>query len=279
MLRSGLIGRAILASRSPWLHEQEARAQGLDLTYELVDFDNRGYPDDALADVIADLVSRGFSGFNVTYPFKQAILPLLDRLDESASLVGAVNTVAIGQDGLTGYNTDMSGFRESFESGLPGADLTNVLQIGAGGAGSAVAVALLTLGTANLTIADLDRDRARDLTDRLASIRPDARMDAIAVDDVAVASFSGILNASPVGMAQSPGAPIPTADLRSAQWIADIVYFPLETALLRDARARGCATLDGSGMAINQAALAFEIINGRDADVNRMRASFAAAAG
>ncbi|MBX9898680.1 MAG: shikimate dehydrogenase [Qipengyuania sp.] len=279
MLRSGLIGRAILASRSPWLHEQEARAQGLDLTYELVDFDNRGYPDDALADVIADLVSRGFSGFNVTYPFKQAILPLLDRLDESASLVGAVNTVAIGQDGLTGHNTDMSGFRESFESGLPGADLTNVLQIGAGGAGSAVAVALLTLGTANLTIADLDRDRARDLTDRLASIRPDARMDAIAVDDVAVASFSGILNASPVGMAQSPGAPIPTADLRPAQWIADIVYFPLETALLRDARARGCATLDGSGMAINQAALAFEIINGRDADVNRMRASFAAAVG
>lgn len=279
MLRSGLIGRAILASRSPWLHEQEARAQGLDLTYELVDFDNRGYPDDALADVIADLVSRGFSGFNVTYPFKQAILPLLDRLDESASLVGAVNTVAIGQDGLTGHNTDMSGFRESFESGLPSADLTNVLQIGAGGAGSAVAVALLTLGTANLTIADLNRDRARDLADRLASIRPDARMDAIAVDDVAVASFSGILNASPVGMAQSPGAPIPTADLRPAQWIADIVYFPLETALLRDARARGCATLDGSGMAINQAALAFEIINGRDADVNRMRASFAAAVG
>lgn len=279
MLRSGLIGRAILESRSPWLHEQEARAQGLELVYKLVDFDARGYPDDALADVIADLVSRGFSGFNVTYPFKQAILPLLDQLDESASLVGAVNTVAIGPDGLTGHNTDMSGFSESFKTGLPGADLTNVLQIGAGGAGSAVAVALLTLGTANLTIADLDCNRARDLTDRLASIRPDAHINPTTVDDVTLSSFSGILNASPVGMAKSPGAPIPTAGLRPAQWVADIVYFPLETELLRDARAKGCATLNGSGMVINQAALAFEIINGRAADVDRMRASFAALVG
>lgn len=275
MLRSGLIGRAILASRSPWLHEQEARAQGLSLTYELVDFDQRGLSDDALPEVIADLTARGFSGFNVTYPFKQAILPLLDSLDVSASLVGAVNTVAIRADGLTGHNTDMSGFRESFARGLPGGDLTNVLQIGAGGAGSAVAVALLALGTESLTIADLDRDKARDLARHLASIYPAARITPVAVSDVLPSQYSGIVNATPAGMAKSPGAPIATADIRPAQWVADIVYFPLETSLLSEARSKGCPTLDGSGMAINQAALAFEIITGRTADVDRMRESFA----
>lgn len=277
-LRSGLIGRSILASRSPWLHEQEARAQGIELDYELFDFDARGLADDALEALLAELLEGGFSGFNVTYPFKQAIVPLLDRLDSGARLVGAVNTVAIRDGELIGYNTDMSGFRESFAAGLPGADLTHVLQIGAGGAGSAVAAALLELGVARLEIADIDLAKAAELAAWLALDRPEARIVARSADELAPTGYRGIVNASPVGMAKMPGAPIDTRALRADQWVADIVYFPLETELLRAARAVGCRTLDGSGMVIGQAALAFEVITGRPADVARMRQSFAAPA-
>jgi len=274
MIRSGLIGRAILASRSPWLHEQEARAQGVGLSYELFDFDDLGWSDDRLAPLLDELVAQGFSGFNVTYPFKQAIVPLLDRLDRTAELVGAVNTVALRDGVKVGHNTDMSGFRESLVQGLPGVDLADVLQIGAGGAGSAVAAALLSLGADRLTIADVDASRANQLAARLARLFPETEIVPRSSRQVAPEDFSGIVNASPMGMAKSPGAPVDTRRLCDTQWVADIVYFPLETELLSGARSRGCRTLDGSGMVIGQAALAFEIITGRPADAARMQQSF-----
>lgn len=133
MIRSGLLGRSILASRSPELHEQEAAAQGLDLSYELFDFSDRGWSDDELGTVMGRLAVEGFSGFNVTYPFKQAVVPLLDNLDESALAVGAVNTVAVREGRLIGYNTDMAGFRGSFLATLPGAGTGRIVQLGAGG--------------------------------------------------------------------------------------------------------------------------------------------------
>jgi shikimate dehydrogenase len=274
MLRSGLIGRSILASRSPWLHEQEARAQGMELSYELFDFDARRLADSALEPLLSELVERGFSGFNVTYPFKQAIIALLDRLDASAEMVAAVNTVAIGDGVLTGHNTDMAGFRDSMVAGLPGADLDRVLQIGAGGAGSAVAAALLSLGVQQLEIADLDVSRAEGLIERLARNHPNASLVARSVEGLGPTGYTGIVNSSPVGMAKTPGSPISTDGLRPEQWVADIVYFPFETELLRGARRRGCRTLDGSGMVVGQAALAFEIITGVPADLPRVRGSF-----
>src|SRR6185312_5559883 len=146
MLRSGLIGRAILHSRSPWLYEEEARAQGLELAYELFDFSDRGWADAALSGLLPRLREQGYAGVNVTYPFKQAVIPLLDDLAESAELVGAVNTVAMREGRLVGHNSDMQGFRESFLAGLPDAPTGRVLQLGAGGAGAAVASALLSLG-------------------------------------------------------------------------------------------------------------------------------------
>src|SRR5690242_20058009 len=123
MLRSGLIGRDILASRSPWLHEQEARALGLELKYELFDFKARGLSDAELGPLLRRLSGEGFRGVNVTYPFKAAVMPLLDSIDDGAVLVGAVNTVAMRDGRLIGYNTDRLGFRDSFARGLPGASL------------------------------------------------------------------------------------------------------------------------------------------------------------
>ncbi|MFD1785982.1 shikimate dehydrogenase [Sphingomonas floccifaciens] len=273
MIRSGLIGRAILASRSPWLHEQEARAQGFDLSYTLFDFDDRGWDDAALPDLLTRLRTEGFAGVNVTYPFKQAVIPHLDALADSAQAVGAVNTIAIRDGRLTGHNTDMIGFGDSLRAGLPDATLDRVLQLGAGGAGAAVASALLAAGVRRLEICDVDADRAAALAARL---RPRFAADIVvrSAGDHDTRAIDGIVNATPVGMMTKPGLPISPHQIRSHLWVADIVYFPRETELLATARAAGCATLDGSGMVIRQAAAAFEIITGHAANVPRMAESF-----
>jgi shikimate dehydrogenase len=274
MLRSGLIGRSITASRSPWLHEEEARAQGLALSYELFDFTERNLDDAALSDLLRKLRAEGYAGVNVTYPFKQAVIPLLDGLAESAEMVGAVNTIAMRDGQMIGHNTDMQGFRDSVVEGLPGAALAHVLQFGAGGAGAAVASALLSLGVGRLDIADIDPERAQLLAAALADRFGPDRVAARAAGDDATHAVDGIVNATPMGMAAHPRPPIDPARIEARHWVADIVYFPLETELLRAARLKGCRTLNGSGMVIGQAALAFEIFTGRRADRARMRESF-----
>ncbi|MDE2561602.1 MAG: shikimate dehydrogenase [Sphingomonadales bacterium] len=276
MYKCGLIGRSILASRSPWLHEQEGRAQGLDLTYELFDFTDRGWDDDELGPLLRRLAAEGYRGVNVTFPFKQAVIPLLDELDESAAAVGAVNTVQMRGGKLTGYNTDMAGFREGLVAGLPLRKMDRVLLVGAGGAGAAVANALLTLGDGTLGIADRDPGRASALVAQLSQRYGPDRVSAVTDADEALNAADGIVNATPMGMASKPGSPVDTGKLQPRQWVADIVYFPLETELLRGARDLGCPAVDGSGMVIGQAARAFEIFTGHAADIGRMRASFSA---
>jgi shikimate dehydrogenase len=273
MIRSGLLGRSILASRSPELHEKEARAQSLDLSYELFDFTARGWQDADLGEVLKRLVADGFSGFNVTYPFKQAVLPLLDALDESAVAVGAVNTVSISNGRLTGYNTDMAGFRDSIVEGLPDAALGSVVQLGAGGAGAAVANALLSLGVSTLQLLDVDENRANLLACDLSARFRSVRIAAATPDRAETGTADGIVNATPIGMNGNPGLPLADELVERRLWVADIIYFPPETELLRVARSRGCRTLNGIGMVVGQAARAFEIITGHVADRGRMALS------
>ncbi len=276
MKRTGLIGRSIQASRSPWLHEQEAKAQGLDLTYELFDFTALDLADGELGTLLRRLAAEGFSGVNITYPFKQAVIPLLDELEDGARSVGAVNTVAMQEGRLIGYNTDKTGFQESLAEGLPEAELDVVLQLGAGGAGAAVANALLSLGTARLEISDVDLSRAQSLAERLCDEYGVGRVVARNSKEIDTASVQGIVNTTPMGMSAHPEPAIDPALIAPHHWVADIVYFPIETELLRLARAKGCRTLDGSGMVIGQAARAFQIFTGLTADRKRMRTSFAA---
>jgi shikimate dehydrogenase len=152
--------------------------------------------------------------------------------------------------------------------------LHRVLQLGAGGAGSAVAHAALTIGVERLAIFDTDSDRARGLVSRL-----DARFGggrAIAATDVkaGLVDADGLIHATPMGMAKHPGLSFPAKLLRPELWVAEIVYFPLETELLRKAKALGCRCLDGGGMAVFQAAGAFRLFTGISPDVNRMQQNF-----
>jgi shikimate dehydrogenase len=274
MLRAGLIGRDILASRSPWLHEQEARALGMALKYELFDFKELGLAEEGLGAFLHRLREEGYCGVNVTHPFKQTVMPLLDEIDEGALLVGAVNTVSMRAGRLVGHNTDMPGFRDSFARGLPGASLTRVVQLGAGGAGAAVACALLSLGARQLEIADIRSDRAEALADRLEQHFPAAQILSTAPEALVTRDLAGIVNTTPIGMSAHRGTPIEVHRLDPASWVVDVVYFPLETQLLREARQRGCRVLDGSGMVVGQAALAFQILTGRSPDPERMALSF-----
>ena len=274
---TGLVGRGILESRTPWMHEQEAAAQGLVLAYSTFDFTDRGWADSDLARLLDDAQRGGFAGLNVTFPFKQAVIALLDDLSAGAAAVGAVNTVSFVDGRRIGHNTDVTGFAAGFRAGLPDVAPGRVLQIGCGGAGAATSHALLDLlGAAQVVLFDSDRAKAQALHVHLASRFGAGRV--LVTDDAesAAPAVDGILNATPMGMAKHPGLPIRSAAIEQRHWVADIVYFPLETAFLAEARHKGCRRLDGSGMAVHQAAEAFAIFTGLTADHARMQASFAA---
>lgn len=273
----GLVGRGILESRTPWMHEQEGDAQGLRLLYSLFDFTHRGWADEDLPKLLDAVQMAGFAGLNVTFPFKQAVLPLLDELSEGARAIGAVNTIAFRDGKRIGHNTDVSGFAQGFLDGLPGVPLRRVLQLGCGGAGSATAHALLsTIGVEHLDLFDTDKARVQALRDQLANAYGAERVSI--VDDAiqAAGKADGIVNATPIGMTKLPGTPIDVAALKPDHWVAEIIYFPLETQLLAAARALGCRALTGQGMAVGQAADAFALFTGQAPDRARMAESFGA---
>ncbi|WP_165673355.1 shikimate dehydrogenase [Metapseudomonas otitidis] len=272
---AGLIGAGIQASRTPALHEHEGDAQGLRYLYRLIDLDALRLDASALPDLLRSAEQMGFTGLNITFPCKQAILPLLDELSPEAAGIGAVNTVVLKDGQRVGHNTDCLGFAEGFRRGLPGVQHRQVVQMGAGGAGSAVAQALLAEGVERLTLFEVDAARGQALVNSLNQHFGPGRAALGGHLPSAMAEADGLVNTTPIGMAKLPGTPVPAELLRADLWVAEIVYFPLETELLRDARAIGCQTLDGSTMAVFQAVKAFELFSGRAADAGRMMAHFA----
>ncbi|QXI58570.1 shikimate dehydrogenase [Pseudomonas sp. OE 28.3] len=271
---AGLIGAGIQASRTPALHEQEGDAQGLRYLYQLIDLDALQLNINALPDLLDAAELMRFTGLNITYPCKQAVLALLDELSDEARGIGAVNTVVFKDGKRIGHNTDCLGFAEGFRRNLHDVARERVVQMGAGGAGAAVAHALLAEGVQHLSIFDVDMARARDLVDNLAQHFGAGRAQVGNHLENAMAEADGLVNTTPMGMAKLPGTPVPPALLRAQLWVAEIVYFPLETELLRNARALGCRTLDGGNMAVFQAVKAFELFSGQTPDAQRMLAHF-----
>ncbi len=271
---AGLIGAGIQASRTPTLHEHEGDAQGLRYLYRLIDLDQLQLDSNALPDLLLAAERMNFTGLNITFPCKQAIIPLLDELSPEARGIGAVNTVVLKDGKRIGHNTDCLGFAEGFRRGLQGVAVERVVQMGAGGAGAAVAHALLSEGVQQLSIFDVEISRAQSLADNLNQHFGSGR--AVAGHDLALAlgEANGLVNTTPMGMKKLPGMPVPVELLRAELWVAEIVYFPLETELLRNARALGCRTLDGGNMAVFQAVKAFELFSGVVPDAQRMLAHF-----
>jgi len=270
----GLIGDGIQGSRSPALHEAEARHHGLTLRYELIDLARGGRKVGDLPQLIESAESTGFDGLNITHPCKQAVLPLLDELSEEARAIDAVNTVVFRDGRRKGFNTDHAGFAVPFRDKLGDVPRQAIVLVGAGGAGAAAAYAVLASGTERLFIVDRDEARAKALAQRMTKRFPGRLL--VAADEVAsvVKRADGVVHATPTGMLGHPGLPFDPSLLRSELWVAEIVYVPLETELLREARSRGCRTLDGGGMVVWQAVEAFEHFTGFKPDARRMEAHF-----
>ena len=266
----GLIGAGIQRSLAPVLHETEAARQGLRLHYQLIDI-----ADPKLLPTLLEAArAMGFAGLNVTFPFKQAVMPLLDDLSVEARAIGAVNTVTCRAGRLTGHNTDGPGWAWGLRRALPDADLSRVALIGAGGAGSACADAVLRLGARELLVFDREPERAAALC---------ARMNEVHGNKCKVASdmktATGLIHATPTGMEKFPGLPFSASLLRKDLWVSEVVYVPLETELLKAARAAGCRTMDGGHLNVGQAVDAFRLFTGREADPRHMEATFRGLAG
>jgi shikimate dehydrogenase len=272
----GLVGDGVMPSLTPHMHEREADVQGLRCLYRPIDLLELGLPGEAVGGLLQSARNLGFNGLNITHPCKQLVLQHLDEVSPDAFRLGAVNTVVIEDGRFVGHNTDFSGFAAALASGLPGAALDRVVQLGAGGAGSAVAYALLTAGVRTLDLVDVDPVRCAARAAELAGFFPGSTVTARTTAELPqlMPVADGLVHCTPVGMAAHPGVPLDLDLLEPRHWVADIVYRPIDTELVRGARAKGCDVLDGGRMAVGQAADAFRIFTGLEADADRMRSHF-----
>jgi shikimate dehydrogenase len=272
----GLIGAGIGSSMSPALHEREADRHGIRYLYKIIDLDLLGLGAGDVGDLVGSARRLGFRGLNITHPCKQEVVKHLDDLSPEAAELGAVNTVVFDGGRAVGHNTDRYGFGAGLARALPDIARDHVLLIGAGGAGLAVASALALGGTRRITVADLDGDRARRLVGAMA-VHTGLIVDTVTpqLAPARLAEADGLVNATPIGMEGHPGVPIDPDLLRPGQWVADVVYRPLDTALVRAARQRGCRVADGGGMVVYQAAASFHLFTGIAADEDAIYRDFA----
>ena len=251
------------------MHERAAAALGVRCHYQLIEIAGAGRNElRALLDGVRRL---GFAGVNVTYPYKEAVVELLDELSPAARAIGAVNTVVVRDNRLVGYNTDTTGFERAARGLLAAASPGPVALIGAGGVGKAIAFALASLGVAGISIFDSNRVKAEWLVARLQGSQ--ACRIADSVED-ALRGAVGVINATPVGMLPNRDLPVPDALLHRGLWVADAVYSPLWTPLLIAARVKGTEVMTGRELAIHQAADAFELFTGLAPSIAEMTNAF-----
>lgn len=266
---TGLIGAPIARSASPAMHERAAEALGAHCHYQLIEVAGA---DAAGLRLLLDGVKRlGFAGVNVTFPYKEAVVPLLDELSPGAAAIGSVNTVVVRGGRLIGHNTDTTGFAVAIGNLVGPSRSGAVALIGAGGVGRAIAFALSRLGVAELNIFDADRAKAEAVATLVPGI-PKVRIADNA--ETALRGAVGAINATPVGMLPSRESPVPEALLHRDLWVVDAVYSPLWTPLLLAAKARGATVMTGRDLAIHQAADAFELFTGLRPSTAEMGAAF-----
>ncbi len=271
-ISAALIGHGIAGSLTPAMHEAEGRAQGFAYDYARFDTGLAPFAKRPLADLLTQAEAEGRAGVNITHPFKREAVALADELSEVAAALGAINTMVFDGGRRIGHNTDHTGFATALARDLGGARFGEVLLVGTGGAGAAVALALIDHGVDRLVLRDTAPGRAEDLARRLSAVRPNAKLSAVTETDHA--GLDGVVNATPLGMADHPGCAVDVSCLPREAWVADVVYVPIETELIAAARVRGHRVMTGGAMAVFQAVGSFELFTGRPAEPARMAAHF-----
>jgi shikimate dehydrogenase len=268
----GLIGSPIGSSASPAMHEAAGDAVGVRCHYQLIDV--AGADKTELERLLYGVRRLGFAGVNVTFPYKEAVVGLLDALSPGARAIGAVNTIVVRDGRLTGHNTDATGFRRAVEPLVEGSRRGPVALLGAGGVGKAIAAALAELGVAEIRVFDLDSGKAAALA---ALVGARAKLTLCGSVAEAIEGAVGLVNGTPIGMAPNRDSPVPAGLLRAGLFVADAVYSPLWTPLLVSAKAMGARIMTGRDLALYQAGDAFELFTGAHAPIETMAAAFDAA--
>lgn len=262
----GIIGYPVQHSLSPLFQQAAFNYLGLDIVYEAWET-----PPESLAQRLAVLREPGYLGANVTIPHKERVFTLLDDIDSVAQVVGAVNTIVKQEDKLVGYNTDVAGLREALLQEGIRIEETATVVLGAGGAARAALHMLLNAGTPRVWVVNRSPARAEELIAGLARWFPTASTElrALSYDDsgfsTAVQSCGLVLNCTSVGMKGSPAehqVPLPVEQLPDGAFVYDLVYIPVETPLVREARRRGLRAASGLSMLIYQGAEAFRLWTG-----------------
>ena len=267
-VRLGLIGDNIARSKSPLLHVEAGRLCGLEVSYE------RLVPADmalSFGSVFERCRQNGFRGINITYPYKEEVVPLV-RIDAAeVKRIGACNTVLFSGSGAQGHNTDHSGFVAAYRGVFAGREPGTVAMAGAGGVGKAIAFALAALRCPRLRLYDLNSARATALAHSVGAAATGMIVEVC--DSIAEAAdgADGLINCTPLGMAGQPGTAVPADLMGAAAWAFDAVYTPVETEFLEHARAAGLAVMSGYELYFHQGVDAFRLFTGRDVDQGRLR--------
>ena len=254
-----VIGDPISHSLSPVMHEMWFRENGIDASFIPVQVEPLN-----LKEAVHSLQMLGASGFNVTLPHKQAIIPLLDGIADTASAMDAVNTVVRSGKSFKGFNTDGDGFVESLMTRNPSLE-AQILLVGAGGAARGISFALHRGGFKDITITNRTYRRAEELASESnckAMVKAEA--------EEKLVDFDIIIQTTSVGLAENEALPISLQNVKPGALAADIVYNPIETPFLKAAEEKGCETLNGVGMFVFQGALAFEKWTGIQPDTEKM---------
>ena len=270
MIRIGLIGDKIAASRAPNLHQIAARLCGVELSYERLVPKDLGM---TFEQVFKHARKTGYRGLNITLPYKELVVRKLNTQDASVRLTGACNTVLFESSGTVGLNTDYSGFRAAFRNAFPNSDPGVVALAGCGGVGRAIAFALTQLGAKALHLFDSDRAKSLALSAAVSASGASLQVRVTETIDRACDGADGLVNCTPQGMIGYGGTVFSAELIAGRRWAFDAVYTPVETPFLKSALAAGLSVMTGYELFFHQGIDAFRAFTGRDVDYNRLRAA------
>jgi shikimate dehydrogenase len=267
-LRLGLIGDNIVTSRSPALHRHCGALCGLEVSYDLLIPPRLGQSFEQVFDAAR---TGGFTGVNVTLPYKEQVVARLRISDPDIARIGAVNTVRFGPEGAEGFNTDYSGFIAAYRTAFGAEPPGRVVMIGAGGVGKAIAFALVRLGAQSITFVERDAVKAAQLAEAVTNATGGETSGQVG-NLSALGQADGVVNCTPLGMTGYPGSPVPDQAFPAKAWAFDAVYTPVETPFRAQALAAGARFLSGWELFFHQGVDAFEIFTGqRPRDLDALR--------
>ena len=269
-LKLGLIGDNIAASRAPDLHRIAGRLNNMDVQYDRLVPKELNQTFDQIFESYPD---NGYQALNITYPYKEYVIPKVEIDDPMVRAIAAVNTVVFDGTLSKAYNTDYTGFIAAYEQVRASAAPGVCCLVGTGGVGRALAFGLVKLGADEIRLFDRDNAKAQQLAYDLNALDPQTVVTAADDLDVATANCDGLLNGTPLGMVGYPGSAFEPKAIANAAWVFDAVYTPIETMFVQSAKATGAQIISGYELFFFQGVHAWHHFTGLDVNTQKLRSA------